>query len=196
MRGAAACSHGRACRPSHSQQPKAAPASCAPTLHTAATNKVARSSIAVQIARRPACTAAAGASCLAVSPASGPATSTFTVTAAGFAADSDLAYDFGVQRADGRRDFFARSSADARYAFAPRALKAGTQTLFVCARGRCWGLCEDEGALALLPGVVAVLQRPAFLLLWPALHDRCTPTPLSRPQTSLAPRPAPTPLWP
>ena len=39
-------------------------------------------------------------------------------------------------------------------------------------------LCDKEGALALLPGMVAVLQQPAFLLLWPALHDRSPAPPI------------------
>lgn len=103
------------------------------SFRTAAINKVAKSSISVAIARRPSCTAAA---CLAVSPSSGAADSTaFAASASGFAADSALVYDFGVQLPSGRRDTHARGASDPRFTFAPRTLPAGPHTLFVCARG-------------------------------------------------------------
>ncbi|KAL4452032.1 hypothetical protein ABPG75_007694 [Micractinium tetrahymenae] len=107
------------------------------TIHVTASadGKSATASLAVPIARRPACTAAAGASCLAASPASGPQdTTAFAATASGFAADSSLTYDWGTQDAAGRREYFARGTADAAFTFAPRVLPAGSATLFVCAR--------------------------------------------------------------
>ena len=72
-------------------------------------------------------------------PASGPVDVTsFVATAAGFAADSALFYDFGLQLPSGKADLFTRSATDSRFTFAPRVLAEGTHTLFVCARG-AWG---------------------------------------------------------
>ncbi|KAL4419691.1 hypothetical protein ABPG75_006789 [Micractinium tetrahymenae] len=107
------------------------------TLNVTATSrdgKSATASIAVPIARRPACTATDGA-CLSITPTSGPEdNTTFLAATAGFAADSSLVYDFGVLLGDGRRDFYARGSTDPSFAFAPRVLRAGNFTLFACAR--------------------------------------------------------------
>ena len=102
---------------------------------TAADGKNATASITVTMARRPSCTVGGGA-CLSVSPASGAVDNTsFVATASGFAADSTLLYDFGVQSAAGKQSFFVRSAADPRFTFAPRVLPEGASTMFVCAKG-------------------------------------------------------------
>ncbi|PSC71100.1 putative DNA-3-methyladenine glycosylase 2 [Micractinium conductrix] len=114
-----------------------------------ADGKSARASISVPIARRPSCTAAT--SCLSVSPASGAAdTTSFMASAAGFAADSALTYDFGEQDvATGRRSFHVRASATASHTFAPRTLPVGTHTLFACAK-------DEAGAQACATAEVTV----------------------------------------
>ena len=113
----------------------------------AANGKSATASITVPIARRPACTAA---SCLVVSPTSGPTdTTTFAAAASGFVADAPLVYDFGVRSADGRSQYHARGAASPSFSFAPRVLEAGQHTLFVCAR-------DPTGAQACSTAVVTV----------------------------------------
>ena len=149
-----------------------------------ADGKSATASLAVTVARRPACTA--GASCLAVSPASGAADAAFVASASGIAADSALAYDFGLQAADGSRDAHARGSAEPSFTFAPRVLGAGSHTVYACARGAwrpvkgCWFVCR--------PALAPALRSRRSLALPPP------PLPLPAPQTRRAPRPAGPPL--
>lgn len=102
-----------------------------------ADGKSAIASIAVPIARRPACTATGG-SCLSVSPTSGPLdTTSFTLTASGFVADGALTYDFGVQDASsGRRNHHMRGAAERAFTFAAHVLPVGENMLFVCAKGK------------------------------------------------------------
>ena len=108
----------------------------------------------VPIARRPACTAA---TCLAVSPASGPTDSTtFVASASGFVADAALVYDFGVRLADGKSQFHARGAADPTFSFAPCVLEAGEHTLLVCAR-------DASGSQACSTAAVAVTAAAAAL---------------------------------
>lgn len=71
-------------------------------------------------------------------------------SAAGFAADSALTYDFGEQDvATGRRSFHVRASATASHTFAPRTLPVGTHTLFACAK-------DEAGAQACATAEVTV----------------------------------------
>lgn len=119
---------------------------CTPALALAG-GKSASATLEVPVARRPAC--ASGASCLAAAPlsrdagagsrrrllAGPPSADSFELSAAGFAADSPLTFDFGEQLANGRRDYHARDSASPTYAFELRTLPPGEHTLFACARG-------------------------------------------------------------
>lgn len=158
-----------------------------PALLPAANGKSATASIAVPIARRPACTAASG-SCLTVSPASGTTdATTFVASASAFVADAALVYDFGERLAGGRSEFHVRGAADPTFSFAPRVLGAGDHTLFVCARGGRSG----EG----LGGQLQHRCRPDHARP-PASQLPAPAAPCPTPQTPPAPRPVPPPLWP
>eukprot|EP00887_Chlorella_sp_A99_P005110 scaffold25.g5110.t1 len=138
------------------------------TLTATAGGRTASSSLAVDVARRPACAAAPPASCLVAAPVSGECTTTaFVLTASDFAADEGLVYDWGRVTSSGGRDYWARGGQLATYTFATGALPAGQQALFVCARGTTTGAsaCANVTVNATEPATPAPITQQAVTSL-------------------------------